>query len=633
MARWLVWAVVALGLALLAWSLQPRGEAAGTLTIRQAQFVKTDAPAPPAEDAADWVERALPDNWQRTNPGLHGYGWYRLRFRLASAPADAWGAYLPSVSTSYQLYLNGIDVGTSGGMSGEIQRAGGKPHFAPLPPQVLHAGDNELLLRLRVAPNLRGGLGPVTLGPRQGVEDLYSHDYFMRVTLSRSVNMALLFTGVLVLILWLRRPRESMYGYFAGLAILWSIRNFHYTATPQGIPSGLLEAFILGSLGVVVLLLWLFMLRFAGRRPVRAERLVAAVFLAAPPLFALLDLRLLSLLRIPWYLACAALGAWSIAVLLQFLRTPQGRARTGAWLILVAELLTLLLGLTDLAVSAELLPFGPAARMAFGAPILLCALVYAVAENYFHTFDEVRRLNTELEQRVCERTRELELTHERLRTLERSAAIAEERDRLMRDMHDGVGSQLMTTLDAVERGQLDPAGVGALLRGCIEDLRLVIDSLEPSEHSLQLALANLRYRLEPRLREAGVALAWEVDETPVAASTGQVLQIMRIVQEALANALRHAQARRLRLRLEVAGGALAVEVSDDGRGLGPQADQAPDPARPHAQRGLANMRLRARQLGGELEVLSAAPGTRVVLRVPLEILQTQDAGVAHARLS
>ena len=80
--------------------------------------------------------------------------------------------------------------------------------------------------------------------------------------------------------------------------------------------------------------------------------------------------------------------------------------------------------------------------MAFGAPLRLCALVYAVADGYFRTYDEVRSLNADLERRVVERTLELERTHERLRALERS-----------------------TTL-AVERGGHADQGVAAMLRCC-----------------------------------------------------------------------------------------------------------------------------------------------------------------------
>ena len=129
-----------------------------------------------------------------------------------------------------------------------------------------------------------------------------------------------------------------------------------------------------------------------------------------------------------------------------------------------------------------------------------------------------------------------------MEALARAHAVDQERERLMRDMHDGVGSQLMTTLAAVERDELDSPAVAALLRDCIADLRLVIDSLEPEQRSLQLALANLRYRLEPQLQAAGIRLQWVVPADAGTASAwppGTVLQVLRIVQEGLVNAIRH----------------------------------------------------------------------------------------------
>ncbi len=191
-------------------------------------FVKSDDPAPPA-DTAPWVRRSLPDNWRQTNPGLSGYGWYRARFVLREAPSQPWAAYLPTVGTTYQMHLNGVDIGTGGGITGPIARTLGVPRLDPIAPQLLRPGENRLLVRLRVAPNLRGGLGPITLGPRAVVEPVYDADFFARVTLPRSLNIALIFAGMLVLLLWLRRPAERIHGYFAALAIVWSIRNFHYT--------------------------------------------------------------------------------------------------------------------------------------------------------------------------------------------------------------------------------------------------------------------------------------------------------------------------------------------------------------------------------------------------------------------
>jgi signal transduction histidine kinase len=295
--------------------------------------------------------------------------------------------------------------------------------------------------------------------------------------------------------------------------------------------------------------------------------------------------------------------------------------------ILAAALITLALGQTDLAVSAQLLPFGPAARMAYGAPVLLCALVYALADGYFRTYDEVRSLNADLERRVAERALELQRTHQRVRALERVTTLAGERERLMRDMHDGIGSQLMTTLDAVERGGPGAQDVAAMLRDCIDDLRLMIDSLEPDEESLLVALANLRYRLEPRLAAAGIALDWQAHRRVGLPAPGSVLQVLRIVQEAVTNVLKHAGASRLRVCARSEAGELVLEVEDDGGGIDAGAAAGAVPGRPG--RGLANMRSRAAQLGGTLEVSSTGAGTLLRLRVPTTV---QPADVAATQI-
>lgn len=604
---------IAFGAAGVVLQLQDQERSPELVTIKTAEFIKSDEAAPPRN--AQWVPATLPDNWRKTNPGQSGYGWYRATFFVPQAPADPWAAYLPTVGTTYQLYLNGVDIGTSGGMSGAIARSMGVPRLDAIAPQLMLPGSNELYLRLRVAPNLRGGLGAITLGPRAAIEPLYDREYFARVSLTRALNIALIFVGMLVLLLWLRRPEARIYGYFAALSIVWSLRNFHYTISLPHVPSSVWEAFILGSLGVVVLLLWLFILRFTGTSLPRLERLFkwgCALFVLTVPV---LDPLIASAIRVPWYVLCALLGAWSIVILFRFGLRPENRRRTGIWVILGAEVITLALGLTDLAVTTHLLPFGPAARMAYGAPVLLCALVYALADDYFHTFDEVRLLNADLERRVGERALELQRTHERVRALERVTTLAAERDRMMRDMHDGIGSQLITTLNAVERGGRGPQDVATMLRECIDDLRLMIDSLEPDEGSLLMALANLRYRLEPRLAAAGLSLDWQVHKGIGLPSPGSVLHVLRIVQEGVTNVLKHAGATRLRVCARPEGDWLLLDVEDDGRGIPPLADDATSPTRGH--RGLENMRARAKQLGGLLELRSNGGGTVLRLRVPI----------------
>lgn len=71
----------------------------------------------------------------------------------------------------------------------------------------------------------------------------------------------------------------------------------------------------------------------------------------------------------------------------------------------------------------------------------------------------------------------------------------------MRDMHDGIGTSLMTALSVVEaREAPGEQAIAAILRDCVDDLKLTIDSLEPVDADLLLLLAALRFRLEQRFR-------------------------------------------------------------------------------------------------------------------------------------
>lgn len=226
--------------------------------------------------------------------------------------------------------------------------------------------------------------------------------------------------------------------------------------------------------------------------------------------------------------------------------------------------------------------------------------------------EELRSAHWRLEERVAERTRALEHNHAQLRHLERQLAADEERQRIMRDLHDGLGSQLFVTLSRVEGEDITRGEISEALRACIADMRLVLEAMGPDGNDFLAAWGSFRFRWEAQLRTAGLASQWplevpgEVLELPPA--TG--LQVLRIAQEALTNVLKHARgARQAHIALTAASQGLCVEVRDDG--IGPQAAAGP------AGRGLANMRARAQRLNGHLRVEPAQPGMRVLLELPL----------------
>ena len=176
--------------------------------------------------------------------------------------------------------------------------------------------------------------------------------------------------------------------------------------------------------------------------------------------------------------------------------------------------------------------------------LLFGSFLFAVQRRYVHAINEYDLLSSSLAQRLNERERELQANHARLLELERAQTLTAERHRLMHDMHDGLGSALTTSLAMLEQGNVDGAELKSLLLDSVDDLRAVIDSLEPLDGDLTSVLATLRFRLGKRLELAGIGLEWDMQDLPALGWLGppQALQLMRIVQEVLTNVLKHARA-------------------------------------------------------------------------------------------
>jgi signal transduction histidine kinase len=267
----------------------------------------------------------------------------------------------------------------------------------------------------------------------------------------------------------------------------------------------------------------------------------------------------------------------------------------------------------DLALQFGWLPATAPHLLAYLLPVMMLAFGSTLIGRFVRSLDESERLNVELEARVHAKQGELERNFERLREVERAGLLARERERIMQEMHDGLGGRLVSTLAMVELGRGGSADVAASLRGALEDMRLVIDSLDPHVHALPELLGMLRSRLAPLLAQSGLELEWRVGEVPRLDALGPEghLDILRIVQEAVTNAIKHSGARRVTLATTWVDGLepeVCIEVRDDGRGPGNGAAAA--------GRGLHNMRERANRLGGALSVDAAEPGTVVTLRLP-----------------
>jgi len=244
----------------------------------------------------------------------------------------------------------------------------------------------------------------------------------------------------------------------------------------------------------------------------------------------------------------------------------------------------------------------------------------------------LRDLNDNLERLVSDRTAELTaanigLTSAREETralsLRLIAAQEDERRRLSRELHDGIGGaltlirlQLASALRSdVKRAERIEECVRTL-DGAVKQLRSVARNLRPAVLD-DLGLADaLQALLEQQAEAAGWTSEFKCDGIPSRLSTDVETMCYRICQEALSNAARHARARNIDVALQRDGGQVELVIADDGNGFDYASLQTPAAKQKHF--GLVSMKERATLAGGTFDVRTVpGRGTRIRVCFPL----------------
>ena len=211
---------------------------------------------------------------------------------------------------------------------------------------------------------------------------------------------------------------------------------------------------------------------------------------------------------------------------------------------------------------------------------------------------------------------ELERNNNRLREIERLQTLQQERQRIMQEMHDGLGSSLLSALRVIEKGNMPTHEVAHVLKECIDNLKLTIDSIEPVDENLLLLLATLRFRIGTRLENSGIILHWNVADIPPLEwlNPSCSLHVLRILQEALTNIIKHSGATEVSLSTQTTTTSIIVEIADNGCGF--DAKQALT----MSGRGLSNQIHRAQTIGAEIHWVNQKQGSCFQLMLPVQQL-------------
>ena len=584
--------------------------AAPAQTIAVAQALLEPDGLPPVE-----TQVVLPHRWDHAFPGRSGKATYRIELPPRNT-AGVHGVYLPRVGNQVEVHMGQRLVFSAGKLGNSATDIAKPPVWIELQPDELSSWSSTMLTVTITAQASRwGGLTRPTFGPKAEIHPMYLERYRWRQYGGLAVTVAM---GLMALVAagvwWLQR--EPLYGVFALGASCGALRfgDRLITEPPLDWPLwGLVTA--IAMIGYVGLMLRFALMLVNRERPwMRMAHLIGLTTLSGMATWAFVLAHPDVWTHALSLLLAAALGVWCLVVYVAW------RERTTESILLgAAGLIAILAGLYDnifvrrMGAGLEGFSLLPLASLVF---VLL--LGWVVVTRFARQTREHRELLATLNLRIHERERELDASHAQLREEHAHQATLLERQRIMRDIHDGVGAQLVGLLSLLNHSDTSAASLREQASAALDELRMAVDATQPVHGDLATVLATLRYRLQPRLEAAGIEIVWLVDELPrMEGLTPQVvLQLQRILLEAFTNVIRHAQASRLSVMARSSGTVdrpcLVLTVEDNGRGF--------DATRlPGAGQGMGNMRARAEAVGATLGVSRGdMGGTRLLLELPIK---------------
>jgi len=594
-----------------AWLLWPLLLRPAQAAVLQLTYAEVRAPQ------GHWQLVVLPDDWGQTRPDFGGSLRYRVVFDAQGlfSPLDVPALYVPRVCSNVAVTLNGTAVGSGGRMELPYTRNCFVPQLFTLPLPLLKPEGNVLELEVvgyplrHVSASQRSsGLSDLLLGPLHEVKPEHDRAMWWAQTLPKIITAVLGLFTLFIVALWLARPQETYFGYFALWSGWWTLNTSRLFLTDLPLPGPLIEMLTPATVSVCVTGIVLFFMRFLGRSVRWVNQLL---WWQIPGVFAVFVLAGWDHIHT---LATGLYGLWFIpqflAVLVWFLWTSWHVSRRDFWLFLVILGAILVIVVIEMAATLLLIPLKVHIAH-LGGPITLLPVGLRLIWVFTESMRRTERLNQELEDRVTEKTREIERSYAELSDLRTREAAQRERQRIASDLHDDLGAKLLTIAQTAHAQPANAERVSTLARQALDDMRLSVRGIVGEAALASDVLADWRAETVARLSEAGISPEWVADDPPA----GLVLparthvQLTRVLREAVSNTIRHSGATRCRVCIALQGQILSLQVDDDGKGL-------PTETRTLGQ-GLPSMERRARKLGGRHRFeRSDMGGLRVGVVVP-----------------
>jgi signal transduction histidine kinase len=609
--------------------------------LADARFLASPDPRPPPDDAP-WQPQRLPDDWKASRPGAAGFGWYRFSVELPDPAGRDFGFYLTATLSNGQLFVNGVLAGQSGDLEGPPPERWEAAQLLTVPRGLLRAGRNTIDLRIHVPRAAPGGIGPALLGPWQSLYPRSLADQFGHTIGPSVASLTLLALGIFILILWMRIRDDVEYLVFATATILWGLHTAVTLLPRAPLPPPHFAVWWNAVYVLWVVLLCIFCVRFARARWPLYERVVL-VFAAAcaPVLYAAAAAGVLLPAAAVVRLGALAAAAFALYAVVDNARRSRD---TVSALLLATAGVAAAVGVRDWLAAQDPENLRPMYLVPYVALAFFCLVGWIMIDRFAGTLAKYEKLNLELERRVAEKSRALEIEAARQAQARREADDANlAKSRFLaaasHDLRQPLHALGLFASALAQRARDDESRelTGRITRsiGALETLfsevldvsRLDAGAIVASARPV--ALQPLFDRLADDLASAAEEkdLALRLVPTRAVVRSDPVL-LERILRNLVANAIRYTDAGGVLVGVRRRAGGVVLEVRDSGIGI-PEEHRARifeefyQVERPDSDRhqglglGLSIVRRLCDLLGHRL-ALASAPGRGTTFRIGLE---------------
>jgi signal transduction histidine kinase len=604
--------IATLVVAMLLVSSQPVAAKDGMLVFGELEYSFNSSLVPPSL------------GWKKTTFPLNGYvlddynptdetkiAWLRFKFSREELGSGPFAISINATSQIFEAFINNRLVFSNLANSNDGRVASYQPYFIPISDSVLTPSSNFISLRIYTNKGTTLTLDDVRIGQNKIVKKYFDMQYFAQFSGPQLANAALIAMTLFALVLWLTRRQETVLTWLTILGIFGVVNNLHHLLPGSPVDSALLRQLI----NIAPFLIMFSILGFAIEYFHIAKEKLFILIVACTIVIAIVGRYLLLIL--PYanitslLLAIPAVAAITSIFLKEVVKSPRGENLA----IFVSMLTALISMIHDIGFETALWHGTRFGIMPYASIMMFGTFSFAVGKRLLTNLAAKEDLAAQLSHRIETTKANLLVSESARRTLEISNAITLERERMMREIHDGIGSSLMAALASAERQGKQSNTAVIALKSALTDLRIAVDSLEPVEGNVTTLLASLRYRIEPELKKANIQFDWEVDDLPELdwLDAPNALHVLRIFQEAFGNILGHANATRIgvscKMQLSEGRPGITIKVSDNGCGFNLEL--------PPQGRGRKNMADRAEALGGKLSIQSAPnAGCSTILWLP-----------------